>query len=637
MNFEQAYDHYTDDYPENEVPKTSSARDSLRELILNSIQSEDDVLIQAPTSLGKTYTVATLPAKEDVGQIVHLSKITDTRDEAFEESENAGLTVGKRRGINDLCSVADGKYDDTVSTPEGMDASEWLAYLRDTKGASSWKAHEKLADYHKKKTGRVLPCIRNDECLSESDQTDDDDAEKDIIHATLSFAYSPDLIEDKCVVFDERPSFERILDEADVTRYHAAITDFLREQTDSDYNIHQLFAAIKTDDIDVKSDLRFAFQNEVDEDRVLLPGSSHVNAPEIGMAMLSADELANGKYRGEYGGVTVVFDEEELLGLCIKPDLSGAKSVICLDAHPKKSLWEMNLGVGLDEERLFNKEEAVKWRTQERGLCVVRVSDNKRPLTAGWWNEQNINDEEKSNRLIEKLSYEWGTDFGTAITAKAVVEDVNDMMEGAGIDDPTVINYGAQKGKNDFGGERIGLLIGCIEKEDGDAETEATLCGSEASISRTEDSPDSRDIEGEPEDVKILREVIHSTREENVAQSAGRYARSPDDPDSRAIVFVWTEKIPSSMVDYVAGGVSRRRRTCSKIPEAVKTAQESDEYEDVSTKDIMDITGIGQPEITQGAQEIDCIEVKGYPNIGYRYEHTGKGTSDIPRSVDLGL
>jgi hypothetical protein len=349
-------------------------------------------------------------------------------------------------------------------------------------------------------------------------------------------------------------------------------------------------------------------------------------------------------YMGSYDGVTVAFDDSSIRGVCYSPDLSEAKSVICLDAHPKKHLWETNLDTELSFRRVMKPEEQRLWRVHERGLCVVDVSNgNKRPLSNGWYSN---NDRKKAKQLVRRIRSEFDDEFRTAITSKSVKEDVEGFLKGAGAEEPDVMHYGKQKGSNEFEDESVGVLIGCIGMSDGDVNSLAALCGSKAHIKGREDpgreivteegveisEEEAKDFREVFTSVDILMEVIESVREENVAQSVGRYARSPED-DSKSIVYVWTKQIPEELVDVEAGGVDEKKKESrTEIAEAVR------DYDGgglPDTDELIQITRYVRGTITDNCKDMDSIKVHGPPNKGYTYEYVGGDAS--PWGVDLGL
>lgn len=85
-------------------PSTAEARTRLRDRILDAFSKKETTVIDAPTSLGKSFTVATEPwlRRADVtGEqpVVHLSPTRASRDEAAEHSHEAsGVTHAVLRG-----------------------------------------------------------------------------------------------------------------------------------------------------------------------------------------------------------------------------------------------------------------------------------------------------------------------------------------------------------------------------------------------------------------------------------------------------------------------------------------------------------------------------------------------------------
>lgn len=135
--------------------------------------------------------------------------------------------------------------------------------------------------------------------------------------------------------------------------------------------------------------------------------------------------------------------------------------------------------------------------------------------------------------------------------------------------------------RNDFSGERVGLVNGCMDPGDDYVINLLAELGLEAWPERVDpaelEDPTKalcgecggrrcstclgtgliravgRGFEGP--DAGVAAELLASVRENRVAQAAGRYARNADDPDDRAIVYVRTDAIPEELVDVQVDGV----------------------------------------------------------------------------------
>ncbi|WP_276274356.1 hypothetical protein [Haladaptatus sp. QDMS2] len=100
-----------------EWPSTGEARDRLRNRLLDDVRHQEEVVIDAPTGLGKSYAVSTEPwlnhADATGNQpVIHLSPTRDSRKSAVEHSRQAsGVTYRVLRGRKEACPVAHGTHD----------------------------------------------------------------------------------------------------------------------------------------------------------------------------------------------------------------------------------------------------------------------------------------------------------------------------------------------------------------------------------------------------------------------------------------------------------------------------------------------------------------------------------------------
>jgi hypothetical protein len=96
----------------SDVPSTEEARRRLEERVVEAITQNEEVVLDAPTALGKSHTVATKPWRGvDDQPVVHLHATRDARDEAMEASRDANVKAKKLRGRRGACPVARGDYD----------------------------------------------------------------------------------------------------------------------------------------------------------------------------------------------------------------------------------------------------------------------------------------------------------------------------------------------------------------------------------------------------------------------------------------------------------------------------------------------------------------------------------------------
>jgi hypothetical protein len=615
---EKAYQKYIQDTEGIQIPHTDSAREDLKQELVDALSEGENILLDAPTSLGKTRTAARLLSDTEFeGQIVHFSKTKDARDEAREESQEAGLKTETLEGREDACSVAAGDHDSELRAPNGKAPSEWLDYKCEVEGMKFSDAHEELSEYVRSEHYRRLPCSENGMCNSLTQAKNLQ--QNDIVHLTSNFALSEEFVKDKYVIFDERPGFISTTSKEGMTKYRKSLTTFLERNSDSGYDSNDVFSANEGDK-DWK-ELREIFLDSLDtekqeetEEGEEAAENTQVNAPKIALAILNGKECGNGRFYGEHGGVEVVYDD----GIRIiheTPTLSEAKAVVCMDAHPSKEIWKQELGIELKERKIFEPENRELWRKHERGLFVVQVGDATRSLTTGWRGM-----EEKATRLVEKLREKFDEDFETALTAKEIKEGVKEMMEESGAKEPELLHYGEQKSTNKLKDEPVGLLVGCIDPGDDYVLDMLALANLKAEPETDEegDRETGRGFVGE--DSESASEFLASVREENLSQSAGRYARDPTD-DSISVVYCWSDAIPEGMTDTVVDGVSHKGKEAKgKMVEALRQDGDS-----MTTNEIFEEIDVSQSTVNLYKQELideGVIEVdkgKGPHPDSYRY------------------
>lgn len=72
----------------------------------------------------------------------------------------------------------------------------------------------------------------------------------------------------------------------------------------------------------------------------------------------------------------------------------------------------------------------------------------------------------KARVLIQELRDRHSDDFRSVLCPKAVKSKVESTMKEARIDDSKIITFGRETSNNAFKGERVGLVIGCLDPGD---------------------------------------------------------------------------------------------------------------------------------------------------------------------------
>ena len=596
-----------------EWPSTDEARERLFASITEVMANEDDRVVDAPTGLGKSYSIAatswnSLQYEDITGNrpVVHLSKTRPARNEAIETAADADVEHFVLRSRDEACPVAAGDYDppaDAVDeldyepiTIHGIPASEWIQTMCEGRGLPFSEVHRYLEQHNDQDT--ELPCASGGECPAIKQWDEFREHDHSLILATHQFLHVPGLRMYTNIVVDEEPDFEQELSQETIRR---SVTAFLKE-VDAEIRTFERLVEIGREglsrnehdhrDFDQRwEDLYDALATQPDREWYFENENAHTLAPALARAILNAEQRGNGRRAATVPyepprldanahdeeswnrqWVTLVLDEDNTIrNLRVAPDLSLARSVVGLDAHPALPVWQRNTLPHIQKKSVLEPEERRLWRRYERGLRVVQVGSSTNPI-ASEYAVENYYNEGKTEALVEHLREEYGEAFSTGITTKRTKAHLRTVLANAGVTDPDLMHYGAEKSRNDFQDEDVGLVNGCIDPGDGyvldllaeldlDARPERSDVDCEhcdgAGCHECNDTGKKRargrGFVGEDSDTAAA--ILGAVRENHTAQAAGRYARNPEDPSSTATVFVRTDAMPTGFVDVQVPGV----------------------------------------------------------------------------------
>lgn len=525
------------------------AEQRLRSQLHDALQNEENCLIEAPTGLGKSYSVATtnwldLPKLTGEQPVLHISQTRAARDDAAEHSKKAGIRFTVLESRQDLCGVAAGEFDDVLPEIDDLPTSEWLDRKCDLEHVPFSQAYKHLRD----RLGD-LPCTTDGVCAGEArwenvPRDKEGNPSFDVIHATANFLHVPALVDQTNIIIDEQPDFGTSFDQENLRR---VANRLLRENSNGGYLWEGLMHAIRARDQSILTDFhailddaRGRFRWQVSDDNVdtLAPGILRA----IAVAQPSGDDYLTGMA----GRTGVIIDPKNtIIRVLHVPDLSQARCVIGLDAHPSPLRWQLETRLQLPVQHILSSEEGQLWRVNQRCLEVIQIGTNTNSFTLGWRGKG----KETANLLIHAIRDEHGSAFRTCICPKKVEDDVEDMMERAGIEDPELMHFGDTKSRNDFDGERVGLILGCIDPGDNTVLTNLGLLGLQAKPEKYPDGSRKHGRKFTGPDADAAAELLESIRATNVVQAVGRYARDVRDPDDHATVYVWTDVLPDDWID----------------------------------------------------------------------------------------
>ena len=629
-----ASEHTVDGLDSQNHISTEVAKRKLEYRLHRALSHQANTLIEAPTSLGKSYTVASTrwrdyPEVTGGQPVILLHQTQRARREAVEVSKENGVEYAVLKGRKDLCTVADGDYDDQLPPIDGMDASDWFDRKCDIEQVQFTTAHRHL----RHQIRGDLPCSCDDVSQYSGILRDSDgELQKDIIHATDKFAHIDWLIEDSNVIFDEQPTYTKSLNEANHESLRRTIGSLLTDRAGEQRSWwERLVIAVVDGDEEALKEYRTLFAEDPPRNWLFSQGYVHASATTIGRALTNAKAMWNNRYRGTDGRTTVVLDDHRSLHVHQPPNLSKARCVIGLDAHPSEILWNVNTVRNLTTEKVLSDVERRNWRIHERKLLVKQVGKANNYCTRGW---KSSSARKKIVRVIEELREQYGKNFRTAITSKALQGEVEDLLRAGGIENPATLYYNNLRSNNNLKGESVGLLFGCIDPGDDYILNILALCGLEAEPQTQEDGSRAFGRGFVGPDSEAATELLWSVRENNIMQAIGRYARSPGEGGDGATVYAMTDAIPEQMVDErvpgVTGEVTDKKR---EIEEYVR------ENSPVTTTEVVKSVESSRPHV------IDTLRQMEEQGVVTKSAGTGPNGADVYRyeggsfrqPIDLGF
>jgi len=621
------------------IPSTDDARDRLRNAIFRELRAGNRTVLDAPTALGKSYTVATEPWRRRESTtggapVVQLHQTREARDDAARATGGTSATGATAspvaRGDHDPAEDPDAEdAPDTVVTIDGEPASDWFDRMCDGKGLPFSTALAIARDRNDQRLDELPPFGQEDPAVEQWDglpRDDDGDPAVDVIHATHQFAYVPSIRSHTNLILDEQPDFRLDLSQ---DRVRGMVNAYL-QAIDAPVRNFEAFVMLAEHDAargDAAAE-RDAVDDALDRDHDLptdwyaTEPDAHAIAPDLARAIWNAlrweDPDRNGRLstkvyhepprfdadaEGYAAGtwLSVVLDTDHTIHTVrATPDLSQARAVVGLDAHPSMPMWTLNAGPELTRDAVLDPTERRLWRRYERGLTVVQIGDAARPRSGDaaidWMNDDRIRE------ILGRLRDHYGRGFKTALSTIQTEPALRGLMEDAGIDLPDgfdtasdhTLHYAEEKSRNDFAAELAGYVYGCMDPGDGmvldalaelDVDAGAVMVETEGGDVKREKG---RTFEGP--DADTAEAVLASVRENHVAQAAGRYARNADDPESRAVVYLDTNAAPTGFVDLETPGVEwlasdtqraivdalteRPRATARELADAVECTKE---------------------------------------------------------------
>lgn len=611
----------------------ASVRARTREVILESVDADGPVLVEAPPNSRKTTSSYKLVHEAET-PVSYLTERTDLYSQAEDwAAEEPGVVAKRIPAPHRNCRTFKGAND-------GEQAKAQQLYRKGLTGA---KIHRLDSVY--------TPCFDGDSSESKCDymrkrkeiQSGLSDGTIDLLIGNQQHAHKEDYIQDRIVVLDEfnpDPFLQRYPSEGgvqDADHPGAIVSHFLTGlseadeefPTDSFADIEDIVAGREESDaLDAalswfeetgvtRSDVVDLDWYEVTSYRY---NAAHRAGPLLTLALFCLRRIGDGIELApppEEYGLPRLREAWRQSGLqenvrCIRnrntgevhllrpPDLSTAEQVIGLDGLPSKRLWDVvfTSGPEFDHRQVIPRDEYSAYVSSALNMTVVQTGRGRYPYATG----RTSDDDEYRFAVIQGLE---GQRFPLISTKQALADYENrgwmdrfvkpapeKFPEDGDFPEYAAMNYGRILSSNVFEDEEFGVVSGVPHPGYRPIRIWAGLCGAAIEIPEENEAPD---FEGVADEVyryftvhRVMQALLRFGREDSVIESDGStvYVNTTALPGWFAPS--WTFEVSketrfTEMLEYLIGATwSEERRplpeqNVKSLREALGTSEAQDE------------------------------------------------------------
>lgn len=512
----------------------SDARERTTEAIADAYQRNDQVLVKALPTMGKSY--GSIKAAADTGEPVTVLTGRGRKEQyaqLTEWCEEHGLTYKELPSFTHDCPTAAGEHGD-----------EWRETVMDwyRRGATPKAIHKFAEDV----LGKPLPCqvddggnhvgcpyahLWNFDPETDGSADSDEDVPIDVLIGHYTHAYKEKVTTGRTVVFDEFPdgAYETTLAgdwlQGAVSYWLSTVdgvpfddyTDLIENRADEGRRADALAWFLDDDDGDAL---------DTAESLVFDDDSAHAAAPLAAFAILAGDDLGNGFEAADLQDVgTATFDRETgQVSLLQPPSLDYASGVVALDGTPTKRMWELSLGTRLSLRSVLSDDERSEYVAEVLNLNLVRTTDAVKP-----YNSADHVTVDQDAALLEGIADAHGerASLITSSTAEGAYDaaDVLDLVA-------ETKHYGNVLGSNEFKETRLGAVIGSNHYGDRFIKKWGAYAGE--AVERNAEKGAGLSYTG------FGDRVLTHMREHDTLQAAMRFGRD----GNGAVVYVHTDTLP---------------------------------------------------------------------------------------------
>lgn len=482
-------------------------------------------LIEALPVSGKSYGVVKW-AEQSGNQLTVFAPRHDPLDEYKKNCEKLNLTYRRLPSFYRDCASFE-KNDDNEYEPIDDAAKELKKdYESGFNGVTLHNRHPNT------------PCQADGECSFVTER-EFDLSDYDVLLGTYRHAHRESWIEGRYVAFDEFPkdAYLTTFEDGIEPVVSAYLEDYEKELP---FRNHRDFLK-RMDNSNVQDKIEswkdsISWPYDYGHVRRSPNPSAHALAPMATLALIEEEVLDNdwGYADLGYGRIAVCNPNENEWTLHLPPDLSGAESVLGLDGTPNKVLWEIVLGEKMRSFPLLDEGERKTYIQNVLGYRFIQTTERWKPIQG----EKGASPP-KDLALIDGINQKEDQQLALISSQKAI-----DQYERQGLDEltDTTEHYSNLKGMNDFGKERLGIVLGCPFPNDDEIVKWAALAG---------ESAERKEINGEKvrgtqtDFGPFGNEVMHTLVHDEVLQAAMRFGREKEHGVRGATVYLHTSAIPS--------------------------------------------------------------------------------------------
>jgi hypothetical protein len=619
------------------------AQEQTQAALARAIGRQDDVLIEALPTMGKTYAAGRAPTLVD-GETPVTVVTQRGRNEQYaelcEHAAAAGLDLGTAPGEPDGDVYVLPSFKRDCPTANGDHGEDWADLVTGwyDAGATPRKIHA----HGGREAGDEddnLPCQRDGCEYARLWDFDPDEFELLIGHPVhLS---KPKVASDRTVIIDEYPggAFETTLSGPHL---RGAITRYLREFDGLPFDSFGELAMGRTD-TDRRADaLAWLEDRGVEPDDLgairFDDSHKHALAPLAVYTMLATADsgtLGNGFARAELpdGGVGVFEydhgpDDEPAVHILRRPDpLRFASNVIGLDGTPSPYLWEVATGCEFTH-RVVLEARRVEYVEHALGYRIVQTSEYSRP----YHNLDHINTA-RDGALLRAIRHRHGEPPGVITSSAALIEwDRDDLIDlekrpdrwavtDGPVDEP--MRYGNLLGSNQFDTTRVGAVIGSSHYGDGYIGKWAAYAGEAATLGT--------DARGQDEQGRMTRleygetgDRIHEHMKTETLQAMFRFGRD----GNGATVYVDSDVLPDWVSVHGHGEVAT---TCDGLRGTIEALEdlETATTAEIEDHEAVEIKGCQIRRHIDRLRETGAVKTGPDPEDGRRDVHTLTDTAGI--------